>query len=383
MSRPAPFTFYEFFAGGGMARIGLGPDWQCLLANDVSRAKAEVYRDNWGDEHLYEGDVWALTAQDLPGRPDLVWASSPCQDLSLAGGRAGLAGQRSSAFWGFWRLMEALDDQGRAPGVMVIENVVGLLSSRGGRDFNAVCEALAARGYDYGAVEINAAHFLPQSRPRMFLIAARHGAAVAASSCGPGPMHGNSTVQAAGRLPPALAAQWRWWTLPMPPARRLELADLLEGDDQVPWHSPAQTTDLIGLMAPLHRDRLAQVVQDAQAEGERRIGALFRRTRQAEGRSRQRAEVRFDGLAGCLRTARGGSSRQSLLVVDPAWAGAPVRSRLLSPREAARIMGLSDPYRLPKGAAAALNLLGDGVAVPAVAYLEHNLLRPLVQLSRV
>ena len=243
--------------------------------------------------------------------------------------------------------------------------------------------ACSGRGYDYGAVEINAAHFLPQSRPRMFLIAARRGVAASASSSCPGPMHGTSTVQAARRLSPALATHWRWWTLPSPPARTLDLADLLEGDDHVPWHSPVQTEGLIGLMAPLHRDRLAQFVQDAQADGQRRIGALFRRTRQEEGRSRQRAEARFDGLAGCLRTARGGSSRQSLLVIDPAWPSAPVRSRLLSPREAARIMGLSDGYRLPSGAAAALNLLGDGVAAPVVAYLEHNLLRPLVQLSRV
>ena len=134
MSRP-PRAFYEFFAGGGMARLGLGEGWRCLLANDFDPVKVATYRANFGDEDLREGDVWALSAQDLPGSADLAWASSPCQDFSLAGGRAGLAGGRSSAFFGFWRLIEALNGEGRAPRLVVIENVVGLLTSHGGRDW--------------------------------------------------------------------------------------------------------------------------------------------------------------------------------------------------------------------------------------------------------
>jgi DNA (cytosine-5)-methyltransferase 1 len=109
------------------------------------------------------------------------------------------------------------------------------------------------------------------------------------------------------------------------------------------------------------------------------VGALFRRTRQEQGRSQQRAEVRFDGLAGCLRTARGGSSRQTVVVIDPAFEDAAVRTRLMTPREGARLMGLGDDYVLPKGAAAALTLVGDGVAVPVVAFLERHLLRQMVK----
>ena len=137
---------YEFFAGGGMARAGLGEAWETLFANDFSPMKGAAYADNWGSEALHVGDVFALSADDLPGRASLAWASSPCQDLSLAGKRSGLDGARSGAFFGFWRLIVGLDAQGRAPPLIVIENVTGLFSSNGGADFVALCQALSDRG---------------------------------------------------------------------------------------------------------------------------------------------------------------------------------------------------------------------------------------------
>lgn len=365
MSRP-PRPFYEFFAGGGMARLGLGGGWACAFANDFDPVKAATYRTNFPDAagHFHEGDVWALTADDLPGRADLAWASSPCQDFSLAGARAGLAGGRSSAFFGFWRLMEALDDEGRAPRAIVIENVTGLLTSHGGADFAALGAALAARGYRFGALEIDAAALLPQSRPRVFVVAARE---VQPGLVGESPFHTRAVRAAQAALPPAVAAHWVWWRLGAPTVRNADLAAMLEPDDHVAWHSAAQTDRLLDLMAPLHRQRLS-------ARRERAVGAVFRRTRLEAGRPVQRAEVRFDGLAGCLRTPRGGSSRQAIVLVE----GGRVRSRLLTPREAARLMGLPDAYRLPRTATAALHVAGDGVAVPVVRWLAAELLEPLL-----
>ena len=357
-----PFTFYEFFAGGGMARLGLGAGWECLFANDFDAMKTAAYRANFGDGHLHEGDVWQASPHDLPGRADLAWASSPCQDLSLAGARAGLTGGRSSAFFGFWWLMQALAGQDRAPRIVAIENVSGLFTSHGGRDFEAVCAALAGAGYRFGALEIDAADFTPQSRVRCVIVA---------TSTDPdgltgAPTTGRNVAEARARLPAALASRWIDWRLPAAPRRNADLAAVLEPDDAVEWRSPAETQALIGLMDDLHRRRLETVL----ASGERRVGAAFRRMRQG----RQRTEARWDGLAGCLRTPGGGSSRQFLLIAE----AGEVRSRLLTPREAARLMGLPESYRLPASANAGLHLAGDGVVVPVVRHLAEAILEPLL-----
>jgi DNA (cytosine-5)-methyltransferase 1 len=154
-----------------------------------------------------------------------------------------------------------------------------------------------------------------------------------------------------------------WWDLPAPPRRNLAFADLIE---DAAWDAPARTERLLALMSPVN---LAKVEVAKQA-GRRMIGSVYRRTRNGV----QRAEVRFDEVAGCLRTPAGGSSRLTILAVD----GDQVRSRLISAREAARLMGLDDSYRLPATYSAAYHLVGDGVAVPVVRHLAQHLFEPLL-----
>ena len=89
------------------------------------------------------------------------------------GAGAGLRGDRSGTFWPFWKLIKALGDEDRAPRLVVLENVCGALSSHDGKDFAAISSALSNNGYRFGAVVINAVHFLPQSRPRLFIIGVR------------------------------------------------------------------------------------------------------------------------------------------------------------------------------------------------------------------
>ncbi|MFD1331166.1 DNA cytosine methyltransferase [Methylopila musalis] len=367
------FTFYEFFAGGGMARVGLGPGWRCSFANDLSPKKAAAYRANWGDDDLHVGDVHDLSAAQTPGRADMAWGSFPCQDLSLAGAGAGLEGARSGAFWGFWRLIEALRAEGRAPRTLVLENVCGALTSRGGRDFASIGAALAGAGYRFGALVIDAALFLPQSRPRLFIVGFREAAAAgfAPQTSGPqAPWHPKALVAAWSGMSDEAKRAWVWLSPRPPRANVARLDDVIEDAPAgVRWRSAAQTEDLLALMAPLHRARVAA----AAASGERRIGTVYRRMRRdASGVKVQRAEARFDGIAGCLRTPAGGSSRQTLLVIE----NGVVRSRLLSAREAARLMGLPDDYVLPANYSDAYKLAGDGVAAPVVRFLAEQVLEP-------
>ena len=354
-----------------MARAGLGDAWRCLFANDFDRRKGRAYVDNWGDAELWVADVATLRPADLPGRAMLAWASFPCQDLSLAGAGAGLSGARSSAFWGFGAAMAALSREGRAPGLIALENVLGLLASKGGADFTALCAALADLGYRFGALTIDAAHFLPQSRPRLFVVALSDGVAppprlIAAEPCAP--YAAPALLRAVDGLPSHLAARWLWWRLPPPPRRNRTLIDCLDAEPaDAPWLSPAKTEALLAALSNGSRAKL----QRARAAGERRVAALFRRTR-PDG---VRAEARFDGLAGCLRTPAGGSSRQLLLEVE----GAATRARLIGAREAARLMGLPDSYRLPARRNEAYHLVGDGVVAPVVRFLSERLLLPLAE----
>ena len=120
-------------------------------------------------------------------------------------------------------------------------------------------------------------------------------------------------------------------------------------------------------------------VEAAKRAGRRMVGGIYKRTRHDDdGAKVQRAEVRFDDVAGCLRTPAGGSSRQVIIVVD----GNKVRSRLISARETSRLMGLPDDYKLPKNYNEAYHLTGDGVVVPVVRHIAHHLFEPLLGVER-
>jgi DNA (cytosine-5)-methyltransferase 1 len=376
------FTFCEFFAGGGMARAGLGDSWRCLFANDFDQMKVETYQANWGAEDVRHKDVASLSLSDLPARAvDLVWASFPCQDLSLAGNCRGLGRERdkvatrSGTFWPFWKLMRDLTKDGRAPRAIVLENVYGSLTSREGKDFASIALAMADLGYRFGAAVVDAVHFVPQSRPRVFFIGFRADQRIPASLIAEGPQeswHPAALVKAYAGVDTEAKRNWIWWSISRPLARNSTFADLIEDlPTAAKWHAAAHTKYILSLMSPLN----CRKVSDAVRSGRRVVGTVYRRTRPDEnGTKRQRAEVRFDDVAGCLRTPAGGSSRQVILVVE----GKTVRSRLLSQREAARLMGLDDDYVLPERYNHAYHVCGDGVCVPVVRHIAEHVLEPVL-----
>lgn len=378
MTEGLMYSFYDFFAGGGMVRAGLGDAWTCLYANDFDLKKSDTYGAYWEDDVLHAEDVRNVTLEDLPGHADLAWASFPCQDLSLAGSRAGLSGDRSGTFWPFWRLMERLVGDERAPRTIVLENVCGTLTSHDGKDFATICKVFDDIGYRVGAVVMDAALFLPQSRARLFIIGVDRTVTIPDRLTGQpsSTWHPKVLRRAYNGLPDEGKANWVWWRMPYPPACDTRFADLVEDDpDSVEWHAPAKTKKLLGMMNDLHLSK----VKEAKLAGRRMVGTVYKRTRRDEnGEKVQRAEVRFDDVAGCLRTPAGGSSRQLIVVVD----GDTVRSRLISTRETARLMGLPEDYPLPDNYNEAYHLTGDGVAVPVVRHLGEHALGPLADAAK-
>lgn len=369
------FSFLEFFAGGGMARAGLGRNWNCAFANDFDGKKGLTYQNNWGTGgELLIGDIRKVDPNSIYGRADLAWGSFPCQDLSLAGGGAGLKGERSGTFYPFWDVMRGLIREDRGPKIIALENVCGTLTSHGGADFTAICKTFSAAGYKFGALVIDASLFVPHSRPRLFVIGVRkdiHFLDQLVNSEPVLPFHTNSLQRAVGRIEGSAKDDLVWWNLPTPPKRQSKFSDLIEKFPfGVEWNSDQQTESLLAIMSPTN---LAKV-QLAKTKGQQTVGGVYKRTRIEKGKRIVRAEVRFDDIAGCLRTPNGGSSRQTILIVD----GQKIRSRLLTTRETARLMGLEEVYKLPQNYNEAYHLTGDGVVVPVVRFLAEHLFEPIL-----
>jgi DNA (cytosine-5)-methyltransferase 1 len=373
------FKFYEFFAGGGMARTGLGNKWQCSLSNDFCQKKANAYKLNFGAKDYLVEDVKKVTKDHLPGKAELAWASFPCQDLSIAGKGLGLKGERSGTFWPFWKLMNDLAKDNRKVPIIVLENVVGAITANGGQDFISLLKELSSSGYSFAPIVFDAIKLVPQSRPRLFIVAFDARIPLPKNIVADGPQaawHPNGLVNVYNRLSPQLKTKWNWLSIQEPPVRESSLKDIVEQHPlSVSWHNSEETQRVLGQMSKAHRSK----IQEYEKNKKNFVGTIYRRTRLDEnGHKVQRAEVRFDGSGGCLRTPGGGSSRQMVIVVDK---GA-VKTRLLSSREVARMMGLSDSYKLPENYNEAYHLLGDGLVVPVVAWLERHTLRPLALAAR-
>jgi len=354
----------EFFAGIGLARIGLEQaGFQVAWSNDYEPDKRALYQGHFrdGDEHTFVlGDIGAVAGSDLPQDASLAWASSPCTDLSLAGGRAGLAGRESSAFWQFARLLDELG--ARRPEVVVLENVVGLATSHGGADLTAAVRAFNGLGYSVDVLFLDARRFVPQSRPRLFLVGAQHPPADAAA---PSPELRPDWLRRPFEDPTLVTHRAE---LPQPPSLRTTgltalLEDVPRGDAR--WWDAERTQAFLDSLSPVQAAR----VRDLRAAPGVQRRTAYRRTR----RGVAVWEVRPDDIAGCLRTARGGSSKQAVVELG----GGGVRVRWMTPREYARLMGAGDYDLSGARTNQALYGFGDAVAAPVVAWLATHYLRPL------
>ncbi len=366
------FTALDFFAGSGLVRLGLAPEFETVWANDNCVKKRDTYTANhpWGD--FLTADIQHVKGRDVPAA-DLAWASFPCQDLSLAGNLGGIkSGTRSGLFWDWIRILREMQEDGKKPPILVAENVVGFVVAEQGKHFRQAYYALRDLGYRLGAVVIDANCFVPQSRRRAFVIAVGENI----------PLNGLTQQFPSGQFHPKNLVrtsfvvddpEWIWWSLPAPKSRCPAFSDLCERD--VPCDPPSKTRELCSLLSPINKKKL----DAARRANTFFAGTAYRRTRPDEaGEKKQRLEIRFDGIAGCLRTPNGGSSRQTVIIVDRG----SVRSRLMTVRECARLMGAPDSYKVPGSYNDGYRAMGDAVAVPVTRWLTRHLLAPLAERSR-
>lgn len=359
-------TAAEFFAGIGLMRMGLEQaGWKTLWANDIDEDKMKMYRGHYtqDDAHFHLGDVHGLSPDDIP-TVALATASFPCNDLSLAGARRGLAGQQSGAFWGFVNAIKGMGK--RRPPLVMLENVAGFLTSHEGQDFQDACLALNDLGYAVDAFMIDAALFVPQSRVRMFLIGKREKRKSMRVEETP------SFYESQCR-PRALAdfilchpdIRWALQNLPHIPKSKTGLADILEDlpANSAYWWSKDRAEYLLNQMSAKHRATADKMIAGKKTS----YGTVFRRVR--HGRSM--AELRTDTIAGCLRTPRGGSGRQILFAAGKGRYAV----RLLTPRECARLMG-ADDFKITVPLNQALFGFGDAVCVPVIRWIAENYLTP-------
>lgn len=358
----ASFRFAEFFAGIGLVRLALEKHgFQATFANDIDPDKFEIYRANFGPDHFHLGDIHKLTAEDVP-ECELFTASFPCNDLSIAGAWQGLNGKESSAFWGLVNILKGLE--GRRPPMVLLENVVGFLQSNQGKDLETALLALCELGYAVDAFILNAAHWVPQSRARLFVVAKKDSG------------EARNTFAVISDVRPEPIAQFinlhpniRWdiRSLPKLPKPTAKLQDIIVDlpEDDPHWWSKDRCEYFFQQLSPKHLKAAALMMAAKRYQ----YATAFRRVR--HGRSM--AELRTDGIAGCLRTPRGGSGRQILFRAG----NGQYRVRLLTARECARLQGVPDSYTIdgiPLNQA--LFGFGDAVCVPAVAWIAKHYLQP-------
>jgi len=366
IDQPQGRLFAEFFAGIGLMRMGLElAGWKVAFANDIDPAKFEMYSAQFSDanDHFVPGDIHKIDPSKVP-TVDLATASFPCTDLSLAGSRTGLSGKQSSAFWGFVAILAGMGE--RRPPTIMLENVPGFVTSHGGKDFREALLSLNELGYAVDAFIVDASLFVPQSRQRLFVIGKMRD-----RSAWPMLARERRSFYGEGLRPKVLSefitsnpeVNWDIADLPSIISTSRTIVDIIEDIEHTSteWWSKERADYLFSQMS----DRHQQSVRSWMEKTGWSYGTVFRRIR--NGKST--AEIRTDGIAGCLRTPKGGSAKQILVKAG----NGEYHVRLLTARECARLMG-ADNYTIKVGLNQALFGFGDAVCVPAVTWIAEQYL---------
>ena len=367
---PTGKSFVELFAGIGLIHEALQPlGWNAVVANDNDPKKTRAYKANFPDVPFNVCDVRVLDLCDYPA-PRLVTASFPCIDLSQAGNRQGLNGEHSSLVRTFLEKVALLTAAGKKPEFLLIENVPNLLSIHNGAALEEILGILTELGYGFDVVQVDAKHFTPQSRNRVFIIAVDLEHHPLKHQVFPDDHLHRHKLAETYRKNPKLP--WFFFDFPHLPVRQISLRDVIE---QIPassstWWNKKEADYFWSLVEHDHKKRLEALLQN----GGNHVFTAVRRLRRRRKRE-QIFNIRFDGLASCLRTPRGGSSTQYVVVIENGL----LRGRRLTALESARLQGVCLPDCAPNfqlvGSETDIRFaFGDAVCVPAVRWVvEHSI----------
>lgn len=360
-------TAVDFFSGIGLVSLGLQKQgWEVIYALDHSELKYRFYSNHFENNHYLLQDIREATGISIP-RVTLAHASFPCTDTSVAGSRGGLKSGESSTFWEFIRILKEMLYLEKLPPFVMIENVEGLLSSNNGNDLKAILKALNKIGYSVDLLLIDASFFVPQSRIRLFIIGntldkIRFDEFALSCSSNARPIKVKKFIRENTDI------RWALRNIPMLPQHDSKLDDIV--DHSAIWWPYKRTEYLLNQMFHRHREIINRMMQNNYWS----YGTVFRRMRVRDGIKQSTAELRIDGIAGCLRTPKGGSARQILVRAGKGQFDA----RLVNEIESARLMGAED-YALPTNISLneVLFGFGDAVCVPVISWITKYYLNPM------
>jgi len=354
----------SFFSGIGGVSEGLSDRWETTWANDNCPSKVAIHQANH-NSFIDSRSIYDVPLKSIPDG-QLLSSTFPCTNTSAAGNRRGLLGIKSSVVY---RYLEILKEKGGADTIpsTFIENPTGLIARNQGNDLRDIVRRFNDLGYAVTTIVVDAKHFVPQSRPRLFVIAIKDSNSYV-------PLYSavkDGLLNDKAKYPNPLR---RWLKKNSDlnlvirptddlPERTIQLTDVIDlsGGEC----APEFTAELIRLMAPKNTALFHKLIQSPSIS----IATVARRGRKdVQGKSFNATELSVSGLAPCQRPYSGGSSRTWVLVAGQG----KCKFKVVTPRESARLMGFPDSFQLPQSAKAAYTATGDAVVPACISWIESQ-----------
>jgi DNA (cytosine-5)-methyltransferase 1 len=372
-------THAEFFAGiGGMA-FGLN-HFNTVWANDICPIKERTFKLNHNDVEFICDDINNILVTDIPNTT-LVSATYPCTNTSCAGDRTGLLGVKSGVVYKWLELMKSKGGAETHP-FAILENPTGLIARNHGSDLTDLISQLNSLGYAVNLMVVDAKHFVPQSRPRIFINCIDR----AIISPNITPITSSNDLPQCKNLMTNPLRKWITKNLDLNlvnvatrplPTRTIQLESLIELDEQNTdhWADENFKDELIRLLVGKQLAKFQKLVNSPF----KTVSTVARRGRtHPDGTSFNATEINVSGVAPAQRPYKGGSSRCWVLVAGQG----SYDFKVVTPRESARLMGFDDTFKLPSNAKEAYQCTGDSVVPQAVSWVEENVYQPLLHLTQ-